>query len=185
MTKEQIIEELHKLKAVPETQVSPDGTELFVKLGKRWDTVTNIRRILADEPEYLMDDLVDNGVPLAWVFCHYGERMDVPDGALMDSELPDSYPVKYLFKGENSVSVELRRGRDEVDRWAVLRGAGSCLDKYGDWGYESMPSSRTEGFIERTRFTLEEALRLGAEEALRQNQESLACQTSTQTNVGQ
>lgn len=76
MTKEQIIEELHKLKAEPETQVSPDGTELFVKLGKRWDTVTNIRRVLSEEDDYLMDDLTDEGVPLEWVFCHYGERMD-------------------------------------------------------------------------------------------------------------
>ena len=77
MKKERIIEELRKLTAWPEMIPSPDGTEMFVKLGTRWETVTNIRFLLVANDEELMDELVDDGVPLEWVLGPWGERVDV------------------------------------------------------------------------------------------------------------
>lgn len=36
--------------------------------------------------------------------------------------------------------------------FAVRNGAGSCLNKDGEWEYEPMPSNRDEKFIFRCRF---------------------------------
>jgi hypothetical protein len=41
---------------------------------------------------------------------------------------------------------------DGVDRWAI-KGAFGCLNKLGDWEYERLPSSRTDDFYERCRFS--------------------------------
>lgn len=48
--------------------------------------------------------------------------------------------------------------RDSKSLWAVSIGQ-TCLNMFGEWEYEPQPSSRTDEFIERTRFaTLEEAV---------------------------
>jgi len=41
--------------------------------------------------------------------------------------------------------------------WAVLDGRW-CLNRDGGWEHEPMPSSRTEEFLARCRFPLEEAV---------------------------
>lgn len=38
------------------------------------------------------------------------------------------------------------------DTWAIV-GDGNCLTKTNDWIYESMPSNRTEEFINDTRWS--------------------------------
>lgn len=45
--------------------------------------------------------------------------------------------------------------RDGKSLWAVSRGK-SCLNTFGEWEYEPFPSSRTDEFIARTRFTTPE-----------------------------
>ena len=44
-------------------------------------------------------------------------------------------------------------------KWAIING-GMCWTRDGEWEYESMPSNRTDEFIARTRYTLEEAFKL-------------------------
>jgi hypothetical protein len=48
--------------------------------------------------------------------------------------------------------------------WAVTRHR-MCLDKDGDWGWESIPSERTDEWLAENRFTRAEALRLAKLEA--------------------
>jgi hypothetical protein len=48
--------------------------------------------------------------------------------------------------------------------WAVLRFS-QCLGTDGEWSYESNPSSRTDNWLARHRFPLEEALALAKEHA--------------------
>lgn len=55
----------------------------------------------------------------------------------------------------NRATLELRD--PERGLWCVLR-LGSNLSRDGHWLHEPLPSSRTEGFIAATRFTLPEAL---------------------------
>lgn len=50
-------------------------------------------------------------------------------------------------------------GRRGPGSWAVV-WLGKCLSKSGKWDDEMMPSSRTDAWIKRHRFTLEEATRL-------------------------
>ena len=60
------------------------------------------------------------------------------------------------FEFNEDVTIEMRRGL-KGERWTIAR-RGFCLNKENDWEYEPMPSTRTEEFIERTRFdSFEEA----------------------------
>ena len=43
------------------------------------------------------------------------------------------------------------------DRWAIFNGA-SCLNRLGEWEYEPLPSSRTDEYLERNRYSLDEAM---------------------------
>ena len=52
-----------------------------------------------------------------------------------------------------AVMVEYR-GRD---RWAVTRYS-ECLSRSGEWGHESLPSSRTDEWLAENRFTYNEAI---------------------------
>lgn len=77
--------------------------------------------------------------------------------------LARSFCVASMYTDE-----ERTRSRDEVmiewrggDTYCV-RAVGNVLDRDGDWVYEPMPSSRTDEFIQATRFTLAEALERAA-----------------------
>lgn len=69
-------------------------------------------------------------------------------------------PVKYevIINGEKQKYIYIEsRGKDA---WAVCE-MGEVLNSSGDFEYESMPSSRTDEFINRTRFkTVEEAVKM-------------------------
>lgn len=64
------------------------------------------------------------------------------------------------FRLARDVAV-VKRGDD---KWVVFNGC-SVLNRDDEWEYEPLPSSREEDFIARTRFSLEEAFRLGEVEA--------------------
>jgi hypothetical protein len=49
--------------------------------------------------------------------------------------------------------------------WAVVTPYGDCLSADGTWGWESQPSSRTDDWLIKHRFSLSLALRLAAEQA--------------------
>jgi len=53
------------------------------------------------------------------------------------------------------VFVEIRQSSTEA-RWAVCRN-GFVLNANDKWEYEPMPSSRSEEFLARTRFGLDDA----------------------------
>lgn len=45
----------------------------------------------------------------------------------------------------------------ESRQWAITKTSGLCLNRAGYWEWEPMPSSRTDEFLERCRFSLNEA----------------------------
>jgi len=55
------------------------------------------------------------------------------------------------------IAVEFRG----LGSWAVLDG-GHCLNRDGGWEREPLPSSRTEEFMSRCRFSLDEAVEMAA-----------------------
>lgn len=63
-------------------------------------------------------------------------------------------------KFTGGVTVERRQQLSGPDRWAVVDGR-AVLNTDGEWEYEPLPSNRTDEFLLRTRFSLEEALKLG------------------------
>ena len=52
---------------------------------------------------------------------------------------------------DNGVYVEKRNQRDGTSRFVVIQ-QGEVLAKDGRWEWEPQPSSRTDAFVERTRF---------------------------------
>lgn len=74
-------------------------------------------------------------------------------------EISDLEIITYHIVDDDFSPVELtqRRGLESV-KWTILQG-GACFNKQGKWEYEPMPSSRTDEFIERTRWnSAQEAL---------------------------
>jgi len=55
------------------------------------------------------------------------------------------------------ITVEFR----DAGSWAVLDGR-HCLNRDGGWEREPLPSSRTDEFMSRCRFSLDEAVELAA-----------------------
>lgn len=55
------------------------------------------------------------------------------------------------------ISIEWRGD----DRWCIFNGS-SCYTKLGEWEYEAMSSHRTEEYLARARYTLDEALSIAA-----------------------
>ena len=69
--------------------------------------------------------------------------------------------VKYrIAKGVDVVDRDPDRIRpDRENRWAVMVN-GCCLNKDWEMEFETLPSSRTDAFLNRCRFTYSEALAL-------------------------
>jgi hypothetical protein len=100
----------------------------------------------------------------------------------MDQEELDALGVKpsaYRFDGQDHIKVEWRGD----DRWAVIE-AGMCLTRSGTWEYEPMPSRRTEAFLKRCRFSLDDALRAAAKaiESNKRQKEELAARQAAATS---
>lgn len=78
----------------------------------------------------------------------------------MTPEEMDKYGIRarsYGFDTSRDVRVESRG----AGLWAII-DCGKVLNKDNELEYESLPSNRTDEFIERTRFTLDEALNRAA-----------------------
>jgi hypothetical protein len=58
-----------------------------------------------------------------------------------------------------------RRGHSDEDIW-VISYMGCCLGPDGEWEWEPQPSSRSDEFLERHRFTLDEAFGLCREHGI-------------------
>jgi hypothetical protein len=82
-----------------------------------------------------------------------------------------SRAVKFEIDEEREVYVTARKQRDGSKLWVVER-LGLVLNSDCEFEYEPMPSSRTDDFIARTRFSLEQALQL-AERYLNNRQKGL------------
>lgn len=70
-------------------------------------------------------------------------------------------PVKFAITEDGNIAQDTRNLHIEwrgAGAWAVTEG-GCCLNNKGKWEYEPHPSSRSNAFIKRTRFTFEEAVR--------------------------
>jgi len=75
---------------------------------------------------------------------------------LVEVSLPTERGKKEYRSG---VTLDACRSIDGGYSWAIRQSNGFCLDKDGDWEYESMPSSRDDQFYEMCRFpTIEKAL---------------------------
>lgn len=72
-------------------------------------------------------------------------------GTIKISELEViTYCISREDESLEPIEITQRRGTDGV-RWAILQG-GCCFSKDRKWVREPMPSSRTDDFIEATRF---------------------------------
>ena len=72
---------------------------------------------------------------------------------------PDRYD-EYTFSDKWCFTLTVEeRGELGDDRWGVKQRS-YCLNRDGEWEYESSPSNRDDEFLERCRFTEAEALRL-------------------------
>lgn len=71
-------------------------------------------------------------------------------------------PIKFAIKDEyGHLAEDARDLRIEwrgAGTWAVTE-SGCCLNDKGEWEYEPHPSSRSNEFIQRTRFPFEDAVR--------------------------
>lgn len=54
---------------------------------------------------------------------------------------------RYVLKENPAIHIEARG----YGKWAITH-MGNVLDKTGEWEWEPMPSSRTEDFLQRTRW---------------------------------
>lgn len=64
---------------------------------------------------------------------------------------------RIIDSGGEYTTIERRSAMDKPEKWAVCN-LGDVLNKNGQWEYEPQPSSRSDEFIECTRFdTVEEA----------------------------
>jgi hypothetical protein len=62
-----------------------------------------------------------------------------------------------------AITVDWRGG----DRWAISAGSGGSpqevwCERDGEWEYEPIPSSRDDDFLARCRYSLDDALLIGA-----------------------
>lgn len=64
-----------------------------------------------------------------------------------------TWAVRVEFTGFND---------DGMERWAVRNGS-NCLSAAGEWGYEPIPSSRTDEWLAEHRFTRHRATELASE----------------------
>lgn len=55
------------------------------------------------------------------------------------------------------LNVEHTGGRHD-DRWAIRRGGSWCLARSGKWAFEPSPSNRDADWLDRHRFTRDEAV---------------------------
>lgn len=85
----------------------------------------------------------------------YSDRMQV-------SALPQAHPASNYF----SLFVGYRDTVNGISMYAVMGNHSKVMDAQGNFEWESMPSSRTDDFKERTRFPLERALALAREHVL-------------------
>jgi hypothetical protein len=79
---------------------------------------------------------------------------------LLGSSDSDFSPVKFFIRED--VYLENRDPESRYPNrpsWAITKN-GSCLNADMEFEYEPQPSSRSEDFLYRTRFTYEEALEL-------------------------
>jgi hypothetical protein len=75
--------------------------------------------------------------------------------------VPPSHEVKAKLFADDEIDPVVFIESRASDRWTVLRpGAGCALNRNLLWEHEPIPSSRTDDFRWRTRFTLDEALAL-------------------------
>lgn len=77
--------------------------------------------------------------------------------------LPTGYAESTLFDKWLWAIRVAWRGPDRStgeDRWAVLNVYGNCLSRSGKWDYEPQPSSRSDKWLARFRFSLDEAIQL-------------------------
>lgn len=73
---------------------------------------------------------------------------------------PEVTPIKWRVgpqpderNGEKGVWIEERlNARTREMRYAVTDGFACCWTKEGQWEYESLPSSRTDEFLDRARY---------------------------------
>lgn len=67
----------------------------------------------------------------------------------------DMVVTRYRY-GNPDQRINIESRDPDGDVWAIVND-GMCLNKNFEWEYEPTPSSRSDEFIERTRYTLDEA----------------------------
>lgn len=68
-------------------------------------------------------------------------------------------PTKYEVATVDFLNISIERRDLKKDSWAIVKSR-FCLNRDLEFEYEPLPSSRDEDFINRTRFSLEEAKKI-------------------------
>jgi hypothetical protein len=70
--------------------------------------------------------------------------------------MPDLEIFEYRIKIQD-IDISIIRTKYNQDSWKITNNGGECLNKKGEWEWESIPSERSQNFLSRTRYTLENA----------------------------
>jgi hypothetical protein len=87
---------------------------------------------------------------------------------MIESKLEDNQKLKYFglatkFQISEDISIEYRGQLENLnaDMWAITRKLSLCYNnKAHKWEWERIPSGRTESFIARTRYPLNQAFEI-------------------------
>ena len=72
------------------------------------------------------------------------------------AEMKRRYELATEFRLNDDLLIKWRGH----DRWAITDRFQNVMLRNGEWEHEPMPSNRSEEFLERTRFTLDEAFEI-------------------------
>ena len=80
----------------------------------------------------------------------------------MTKKEKSQYAIRYKVPSCDGICVFVEKRNFEKDLWVVKsEGSSAVLNTDGDLEYEMSPSNRSDDFIRRTRFSLDEAWKRG------------------------
>lgn len=92
-------------------------------------------------------------------------NLDLQPGEILSGIQISPIPIGNINRSAWAVDVEFSGRLDEGLALYAVRNIGRSLNRDGEWDHEPRPSSRTDKWLARHRFPLDEALRLARQYA--------------------
>lgn len=90
-------------------------------------------------------------------------NLDLQPGEILSGIQVSPIPIGDINRSAWAVDVEFSGRLDEGLALYAVRNVGRSLSRKGEWDEEPRPSSRTDKWLTKHRFPLDEALRLARE----------------------